>query len=208
MKLWLHWRFVVDWLNEPGHPESTAWFVDLIESTQRLAALSGNGSGWFKFSRKDERSIAKWTVHINALLSEQRPRHLRLWALNKRVFVNPRGRLVPVGHDACSSPGCVHFRDVFHDMERDDAEWYALESLKEIAEQGELERLRRCGLKKCAHWFYARSQLQKFCSDKCKQKEKRSSPEWKKHRARYMRDYYAEHLRKTYYVEKRKRRAP
>jgi hypothetical protein len=208
MKLWLPWRFVVNWLNEPGHPDSTAWFVDLIETTQRLTALAALRASLFKLSSEDERSIAELIVHINTLLSEHRPTHLRLWGLHKGVFVSPKGLLVANGHDAWSSPGYVHFRDIFQDMERDDAEWYALESLKEIAEEGALERLRRCKLEKCARWFYARSRLQKFCSDKCKQKEKRSSPEWKKDRARYMRDYYEKHLRKVHFVKKRKRRAP
>ena len=208
MKLWLPWRFVVDWLNEPGHPESTAWFVDLIETTHKLAALCAKVKGVEKFSDQDNRSTAEWIVHINALLSEHRPRHLRLWGLHTGVFVSPRGLLLANGHDAWSSPGYVHFRDVFQDMKRDDAEWYALESLKEIAERGALERLRRCGLEKCARWFYARSRLQKFCSDKCKQKKKRSSPEWKKDRARYMREYYQKHLRKVHHVRKRKRPAP
>lgn len=49
--------------------------------------------------------------------------------------------------------------------------------------------IRRCG--KCRNWFRARRRDQKFCSDKCRERQLRGTSEGKGKRAEYMRRYRA-----------------
>ena len=41
----------------------------------------------------------------------------------------------------------------------------------------------------CSQWFYRRFKHQRFCSTACQQAHYRSTPEWKAHRAAWMREY-------------------
>jgi hypothetical protein len=53
--------------------------------------------------------------------------------------------------------------------------------------QPAFDRIRQC--LKCRKFFYGRFKHKKFCSDKCQQAYYKQSPEWKAHRADWMRDY-------------------
>jgi hypothetical protein len=66
----------------------------------------------------------------------------------------------------------------------------AVFDLMELARQGLLERLMQCP---CARWIWARFSHQRFCSSKCREKEFRSSPQWKEHRRQKAREYYRLH---------------
>jgi hypothetical protein len=57
----------------------------------------------------------------------------------------------------------------------------------DLAMRGLLHRLRHCD--NCRRWFYARFEKQRFCSDACREKSFRSTPEGRAARAKYMRRY-------------------
>ena len=63
----------------------------------------------------------------------------------------------------------------------------AVEAIKLLGEEGQLERVRQC--RKCKRWFYARVRHQEFCSTACQQSHYRSSEEWKEQRRKWMRRY-------------------
>jgi hypothetical protein len=62
----------------------------------------------------------------------------------------------------------------------------ALIKLLHLGDKGLLSRVRKCGKRECGEWFYARFEHQRFHSKRCQQEAFRSDPEWKKHRAEYM----------------------
>ena len=39
LKIWTSPKYLAEWLNQSGHQEATARFVDVIETAQQLAAL-------------------------------------------------------------------------------------------------------------------------------------------------------------------------
>jgi hypothetical protein len=66
--------------------------------------------------------------------------------------------------------------------------------LARLAEQGLLDRLKRC---RCGRWMFARFSHQRFCSSKCREQEFRSSSDWKEHRRKKAREYYWLHKTKN-----------
>jgi hypothetical protein len=57
-----------------------------------------------------------------------------------------------------------------------------------LAEHDWLRWIERC--ERCEQWFSARRpRYQKFCSESCQQAQYKSTPEWRAHRAQYMRHY-------------------
>jgi hypothetical protein len=70
------------------------------------------------------------------------------------------------------------------------AVWLFLVELSE----GKIDRFRRCG--NCTRWFYAITEHQKYCDAKCRVKEHSQGEEFKRKRARYMREKYRPALRK------------
>ncbi len=62
----------------------------------------------------------------------------------------------------------------------------ALTRLLHMADQGLIGRVRKCAKKACGKWFYARFEHQRFHASKCQQETFKTSPEWKKQRAEYM----------------------
>jgi len=72
----------------------------------------------------------------------------------------------------------------------------AVGMLVSLAADGLLDRIRRCGWRGCEKWFIASRRDQRFCSESCKRKHQRSSPEFKAHRAEYMRKRYEKLFKK------------
>jgi hypothetical protein len=68
--------------------------------------------------------------------------------------------------------------------------------LIEIAENGYLDRIRRCRM--CASWFVAQTSHQEHCDTKCQQRKFRSKPEFRARRRQYMRDLRALHSQKLF----------
>ena len=69
------------------------------------------------------------------------------------------------------------------------AVWLFLIELSE----GRIDRFRRCV--HCARWFYAITDHQKYCAPRCRVKEHSQGEEFRKKRARYMREKYRPALR-------------
>jgi hypothetical protein len=68
-------------------------------------------------------------------------------------------------------------------------EAHSIEALLPMCQDGESERLQHC--RECGKWFYQRARHQKFCKTKCRQKFASADDEFKKNRAKYMKDYRA-----------------
>jgi hypothetical protein len=63
----------------------------------------------------------------------------------------------------------------------------AVYDLTQIAQEGFLDRLKKCN---CGKWLYARFAHQRFCSSKCREKAFRSDPDEKAKRRKWARKYY------------------
>lgn len=66
----------------------------------------------------------------------------------------------------------------------------AVLDLAQLADEDLLIRMKKCT---CGLWMFARFSHQRFCSVKCREKEFRSSPEWKAYRRKKAREYYQLH---------------
>jgi hypothetical protein len=67
---------------------------------------------------------------------------------------------------------------------------HAVFDIAHLAEMNLLDRLKKCG---CGNWMFARFSHQRFCSIRCREKEFRSSFEWKEYRRKKAREYYKLH---------------
>jgi hypothetical protein len=68
----------------------------------------------------------------------------------------------------------------------------AILDLARLADRSLFDRLRRCS---CGRWLFARFSHQRFCSAKCREKEFKTSPEWRAHRREWARKNYSTHKR-------------
>jgi hypothetical protein len=66
----------------------------------------------------------------------------------------------------------------------------AIFDLADLADTELLNRLKEC---RCGRWIFAKFSHQRFCSVQCREKEFRSSPEWKEYRRKKARGYYRLH---------------
>ena len=195
LKIWTSPKYLAEWLNQSGHQEATARFVDVIETAQQLgalydevrkSALRGAFGEGPEGAPVEMRQLDELQGHLKELLS-YRPAHLGI-----EGFIGARlwhGRPEPI------APGSFIMRWMPDDIEGDAAwdEWNAIEAIRQLSEKGDLGRVRRC--ETCQTWFYAHTALKKFCSPDCKEKKKLSSPAFQEHRRKYHRDYYVETLR-------------
>jgi hypothetical protein len=62
----------------------------------------------------------------------------------------------------------------------------ALVKLLHLADKGLIGRMRKCAKKDCPKWFYAKFEHQRFHETQCQQETFKTSPEWRKQRAEYM----------------------
>jgi hypothetical protein len=63
----------------------------------------------------------------------------------------------------------------------------AVLAIQLLGTRGLLYRIQQCN--KCLRWFFARTIVQKSCSEKCRMQLYKSSPEFKEYRRKYMRQY-------------------
>jgi hypothetical protein len=69
-----------------------------------------------------------------------------------------------------------------------------IQKIVDIAQAQRISSIRQC--KQCDRWFYARASIQRFCpKGECREQFHRTSPEDKKRRREWARDYY--HKQKT-----------
>jgi hypothetical protein len=73
-------------------------------------------------------------------------------------------------------------------IDYDDAN--AVFDLAQLADDELLKRVKKCH---CGRWLFARFSHQRFCSVECREKEFRSSPQWKAYRRKKAREYYQLH---------------
>jgi len=66
----------------------------------------------------------------------------------------------------------------------DTAVWW----IRWLVENHSIHRLRRCS--QCQTWFYAGTEHQRFCNEKCRKKHASESPIFKEKRRRYMAEVY------------------
>jgi hypothetical protein len=69
-------------------------------------------------------------------------------------------------------------------------EHHAVAMLIDLTARGLLSDLKQCAWGDCGRWFLAKRKDQKFHDNQCKRKHVESSPEFKAHRAEYMRGRY------------------
>jgi len=69
----------------------------------------------------------------------------------------------------------------------DSRQGLALVRMLHLADQGLIERVRKCAKPGCGKWFFARFKHQLFDSARCQQETFKQDPAWKKQRADYMR---------------------
>ena len=62
----------------------------------------------------------------------------------------------------------------------------AIRCLIHLAEEGSMDRMRRC--KRCRKWLYAKFRHQQFCSAKCQESHYKNSDAWRAHRRESMRN--------------------
>ncbi len=77
--------------------------------------------------------------------------------------------------------------------ETGDGEYFVVWLLLKELSEGRIDRLRRCI--HCGRWFYSRTDHQKYCSGRCRTGEHSQGAEFRKKRARYMREQYRPALR-------------
>jgi hypothetical protein len=56
-----------------------------------------------------------------------------------------------------------------------------------------VHRIRRCRLAECGKWYFAVTDHQKYCGDRCRKRDAQQGPEFKRKRAEYMREKYRPH---------------
>lgn len=84
----------------------------------------------------------------------------------------------------------------------------ALTKLLHLADKGLIGRIRKCAKGACGRWFYAKFEHQRFHAKRCQQETFKTSPEWKKQRAEYMKRLRQEKkLRERKWLRGSKRKA-
>jgi hypothetical protein len=88
------------------------------------------------------------------------------------------------------------------------AQAVAFSSCLDLGATGLLGRIRTCKREACGQWFFAKFEHQRFHSEQCQQQTFKSSPEWKKQRAEYMKRLrHEEKLRERKWLLGTKRKA-
>lgn len=192
---------LVEWLNSGRNTRPAQRIADLIHKIGRLQLLETAhkktllfdvGIGLVSSKRRLKRRDTLWETYDHhwsdddlrrfesqdpvfvevCRLNSQIAQELNKFSFTPRVAVTEFGtrvRWLPSPKDA----------KVEHKM---------LSSLLGLAERGQLDLIAQC--ERCGRWFCSlRPGAQKFCSAKCQQAHYKSSPDWRAHRARYMRSY-------------------
>jgi hypothetical protein len=76
----------------------------------------------------------------------------------------------------------------------------AIIRILQLAQENLLARITRCD---CGDWFFARTNLNKYCCTRCQQRFYKMSPEWRAKRNVYMKELRAKH-KKTYFPAPKK----
>lgn len=85
-------------------------------------------------------------------------------------------------------------------------EYAAFDAYVNLVRTGRLMKLRRCSLEECNRWYLAKIEHQRYCKNACKQKQARSTEEFKAKRRNYMREEYHRKKERQAHRQKLRRR--
>ena len=186
-------RGLVEWLNDPGDPKMRKLAVLVIEEVNELTRsavatdkrVSGTWGGRLRRRVRIAQSpgsavqdLPNKNFRFRYSTGPAQRWFARLFTLNwnlKKYKFSPH-----LDFPVADSSWRVAWK-----CKREDAAHIYM--LVELAQTGCLVRVRRC--RECDDWLYARLKHQVFCSERCRQKNFRSSGKGRAHRRRYMRDY-------------------
>ncbi len=172
------------WLNERRRTADHARIERLLKNLAILRRWFGEGTN--KADELPWDAGVSWDVGLvalsdsrSALASVRRElRRHRFWPALANV-VSPSSRTKGSKLDFWWSP-----------VKRSGANMSAaVLTIQLLGTSGLLHRIQQC--KKCSRWFFARTIVQKLCSEKCRKQLYKSSPQFKEHRRKYMRQYRA-----------------
>lgn len=152
----------------PSRKSSRSNYDDLCEATNKLYRQLSQYSFHPFFVPRGAATEVYWMPH----------------GRRKYVRASKKVRLYGLLRGTAGVAGSMLNRE----FEYDDTD--AVFHLARLAEQGLLDRLKRC---RCGRWVFARFSHQRFCSSKCREQEFRSSDAWKEHRRKKAREYYELH---------------
>jgi hypothetical protein len=167
---------LLEWLNQPAKDRGRQRVREILEVFSHLQ------KGWTVDRSKDSvrayytgQDHTKSIERLQKLLQEYKyfPMFFPLGSISQsHWFPVPRGNKYSHGWA----------------IDYDDSN--AVLDMAQLADADLLNRLKKCI---CGRWMFARFSHQRFCSVKCREKEFRSSPEWKAYRRKKAREYYQLH---------------
>ena len=167
---------LVKWLNKASGTHEQARVCLLIELSWRIRDLCG---------QKPASVIARESFF--GMKTELNKTIKLYWKLIKRYRFFPM--IQPWSKSPCHWVPVEHGRNKLSDesplLRYDDYD--AVRDLAELADAGWFAKLLRC---RCGCWLFARFRHQRFCSAKCREKEYKTTPEWRAHRREKARQYY------------------
>src|ERR1019366_6013372 len=141
---------LVAWLNEmaPGRRNRSAYqrMCRLLKTVLQLADVHGDQTRLQKIATSIEKQLPRYPVRPQYFLMTTQEVGPRGEALDR---VRPFFQVVPSGGQTSR-------------------EQAAVSAILELSQGGLLSNVRRCDVKKCRRWLYARFPHQRFCSEQCK----------------------------------------
>jgi hypothetical protein len=163
---------LLQWINDPSKDRPRQKVRNILEAINYLR--TGYDGPPFLRARYKRNDHARAIRHLEALLQQYRyyPMFVPFGSFSRHWFPVPKG-------NKRFGRWPVEYGDVS-----------AVFNLAQLAEMGLLVRIRKCI---CGKWLFARFSHQRFCGAQCREKEFRSSPEWKEYRRKKAREYYRLH---------------
>lgn len=170
------------WLNERRRTADHARIERLLKNLAILRRWAGEGTDntdGIYWDAAGMIAVASSADTKRAFASARRElRRHRFWPELANV-VNPDAKARGSKLDFCWCP-----------VKRSgDGTSWAMLTIHLLGTRGLLYRIQQC--KKCSRWFFARTIQQTSCSEKCRKQIYKSSPKFKEHRRKYMRQYRA-----------------
>ena len=172
-------ELILRWINNPSTDQARQKVRQILEAINHLR------TGWdgppFLRARYKRNDHGRAIRHLERLMRQYQyyPLFVPFGSFSRHWFPVPKGK----------NKGFVGWPAKYGDVS-------AVYNLAQLAEMGLIVRLRKCI---CGNWLFARFSHQRFCSAQCREKEFRSSPEWKEYRRKKAREYYR--LHKSGYVK-------
>lgn len=190
---------LLDWLNSGDSTRGKAQVVEIIDSFHYLRTQErsqresssprkssrANTDGLWEGVNKLHRHLSKYAFHP-FFIPTGSATEVHWIPLGRKKYMH-MNKKVPLSWLVGGTAGVAGFM-LNREFDYDATD--AVFNLTRLAEQGLLDRLKRC---RCGLWVFARFSHQRFCSSKCREQEFRSSTGWKEHRRKKAREYYRLH---------------